>query len=614
LLEVATRLRSEETAAAFFGRAAALFDEEGLNAEAGAAWTEVLRRRPADEAAYQRCHALLKRQEDTRPLERLIGFKLGHTATPNERAALYTERATLHRDDPKRRNETIADHRRVLAIDPKNLGSLRALATLATEASRPDVAAESLTRALDVTSDPDLAHQLRIDLVAAHIANDDSGAALAVLDDAMVARPDDGSLREVAIDVGLAEQKWDFVAAQLETLSRLAATPEDRSAWTVRLGRLHRDQRRDAAAGREAFRAAVRIDPLGEGARELATTMGDLPLPAEDAPLVAEASRAIRQSLLPNPLLPRRLESLAMLARSGGLIDLAETAAQLHALLGGPATRGRSRGLLRALPLSQIAPAIDDPAVRRAGDVWAALADSIARLHAWDPASQGVGRNTKLVPGSDPRLAWADAASAAFGTDGLTVHVAGNDDLGVAAFDGPATLVLGRGVAGGDAAVRFRVGRALALLAQKAAVFDRITVDQLALDWAAAFFLLTDVADPAVSLATLRAQAKSLGKVITRKERKAVDSLIAGLAPGATNIVAHRNQVMLTANRAGLLVSGDLGMTLRVVSQQANPSPADLSSDEALDVIRFAFGDRFAELREEIRQRDRVNTGEHGGS
>ncbi|HEY0706658.1 MAG TPA: hypothetical protein VGG33_07675, partial [Polyangia bacterium] len=514
--------------------------------------------------------------------------------------------------------DTIADHRRILALDPTNLGSLRTLARLATESGRPELAADFLGRALAAapTSETpaELQEQLRAELIAAHVANQDGPAALVVLTEALSARPDDRALRELAVEVGLAEKKWDFVGEQFEKLRTMAETPEDRAAWTVRLGRLHRDQRLDVPAALDAFRSAVRIDPLGEAVRELANTMGELPLPPEDAPLVAEATRALRHSLLPNPLLPRRLESLAMLARSGGLIDLADVAAQLHALLGGPPSRGRSRGLVRTVSLSLIAPPLADVSLRRIGDLWTHLADPIARLHAWDPNSVGIGRNTRVTPGSDPRLAWADAASTAFGLSDLSLHVAGRDDLGIAAFDAPPVLVLGRGVAGGDASVRFRVGRVLALLAQKAALFDRITPEELALDWAAAVYLFTEVADPAVSAAALKAQAKALGKAITRKERKAVEPFVAGFAANASSILAYRNHVLATANRAGLLVSGDLGMTLRVVSQQANPSPADLSTEDSLDVIRFAFGDRFTELRDEMRQRDRVNTGEHGGS
>jgi hypothetical protein len=100
---------------------------------------------------------------------------------------------------------------------------------------------------------------------------------------------------------------------------------------------------------------------------------------------------------------------------------------------------------------------------------------------------------------------------------------------------------------------------------------------------------------------------------MSRKERKALDERGAGLDPGSIDVASWRARVFATANRGGLLVSGDLGAALRSITTHANPSPADLESDECLDVIQFAFGDRFAALRDEVRQRDRINTGEHGG-
>ena len=153
------------------------------------------------------------------------------------------------------------------------------------------------------------------------------------------------------------------------------------------------------------------------------------------------------------------------------------------------------------------------------------------------------------------------------------------------------------------------MGRALALLAQKAAVFDRVNLDELALDWDAAVLLLTEGADRPPPEGTLRARAKAFGKALSRKERKALEPFIPGLGTAAIDLAGFRDHVFATANRAGLLVSGDLGMTLRVLAGQASPSPADLQSEETLDVIRFAFSDRFSEVRGEVRQRDRVNTG-----
>jgi tetratricopeptide (TPR) repeat protein len=601
-----------------FAQAALLFAAEGLEDDAGTAWAEVLRRQPGDEAAYQQLHKLLSGRDDPAALERLITFRLGRVSEPAAKIELYTQRAALRLDALDRREDAVADHRRIVALDPNNAASLRALGTLAAEAGRPELAAQYLGRALTRTEDPDQAHKLRLDLAAAHAANEDDRATLRVLREAAEARPRDRQVRELLVEAGMREQQWDLVVGELERLCELAETQADQAAWTVRLGRLERDQRRNREAALDAFRAALRLDPLGEAAREIGSTMGDLPLPPEDGPAVAVAVGALRAAIIKNPLSPRHLESLVLIARAGGLVDVAETAAQLHALLGGPPIKGRSRGLVRALAPSLIAPPAEAAPLRRAIELWPLLADTVARLRAGDGAqlaAAGASKATRLAPGREPRLAWAEAAATSLGLSELTLYAAGRDDLGVTAFDAPeCALVVGRGVAGGEATARFKVGRALALLAQKAGLLDQMTADELRFDWSAAILYLTERADPELDATALRARAKSLGKVMTRKERKALEPLSAGLGPSAVDLTGWRTHLLRTANRAGLLVSGDLGAALKVVTGQGTPSPADLQSEDALDLIHFAFGEQFASLRQEVRQRDRVNAGERGGA
>jgi tetratricopeptide (TPR) repeat protein len=635
LLRLGSLLRDPRAAAERVAEAARLFEEDGLTEDAGAAFTQVLRLLPRDDDAYRRLHDILVERDDPAALERLISFKLAQLAdetasaeTPvgaettagvtSTKIALYAERAGLRLGVLDRREDGIDDHRRIVAVDPANVPSLRTLAGLASAADCPEIAARFLVEALPHT-DGDVAHRVRLDLAAAYVAAEADESAIEILRDTAAARPTDQETRERLVDVGMRLRRWDLVADQFRALAAHADNPADQAAWTVRLGRLERDQRREVPQALDAFREALRLDPLGEAPRELCATLGEVPLAPEDAPAVGKAVATLRETIKRNPLSPRRLESLSALARTAGLTDLSEIAAQLLALLGGPPSRGRSRGIVRSLALDAFAPEAQDARVRRASDLWRDLAPAVARLHEFDPAKLGISRSTRLAPGSEPRLAWADAAANGLGLSTLVMHIAGPGDRAVEAFDGaPPVLVLGRGVPGGDAATRFKVGRALTLLAQQAALCDRVSLDDLERDWAAAILLLADRADGRFEPAALRAQAKALGKVMSRKERKALDERAAGLEPTSIDVASWRARIFATANRGGLLVSGDLGAALRSITSQAGtsqaaPSPADLESDECLDVIQFAFGDRFAALREEVRQRDRINTGEHGG-
>ena len=121
--------------------------------------------------------------------------------------------------------------------------------------------------------------------------------------------------------------------------------------------------------------------------------------------------------------------------------------------------------------------------------MWPHLCNGVARLYAPPPADLGIIKQTRLAPGSDPRLAWAESASLAIGIPSLSIYVPPLDDLWIAALDSPEpSLALGRGVVGGDPVSRFRVGRALALVRECATILDRIAPAELDLIWNAALY------------------------------------------------------------------------------------------------------------------------------
>ncbi len=624
LLRLGALSRDPRRAATTVAEAGRLFADEGLDEAAAAAFTQVLRLSPDDDAAYQRLHDITVDRKDPVALDRLLTWKLAHAPDDRARLPLYAERAALRVGPLERRQDAIADYRRIAALDPDDVDCLTTLARLASEAACPEIAARFLVDALErsqrlATLSPErharTAAAIRRDLAAAYVAGEDDDSAIETLGEAIAAEPGARDLRESLIAAATRQRQWSLVVAQFEALAAAADNAEDRAAWLVRKGRVLLDDKADREGALAAFREALTIDPLGEAARAFATALGDVPVGPDDQPLATAACQALRTSLARSPFAPRRLESLALLARANGAVDLGEIAAQLHGLLGGPASRGRTRGLIRTLALDAFAPEAT-PKVERVLALWPHIAGHVARLCAPDPATVGKSRATRLAPGSEPRLAWVEAAAAGLGLASLPIYVAGRDDLGVSGFDAPdpddTCLVIGRGVAGADAKIRFQVGRTLALLAQRATVLDRMEQADLEREWAAAIFLATERLDPRWDAAALRARAKEIGKSMSRKERKAFAEAAADVMPGSLDIPAFRERAMVTANRGGLLVGGDLAMALRVVSGRAEPSPADLEASDCLDVIRFAFGDRFAALREEVRQRDRINTGDHG--
>jgi hypothetical protein len=196
----------------------------------------------------------------------------------------------------------------------------------------------------------------------------------------------------------------------------------------------------------------------------------------------------------------------------------------------------------------------------------------------------------------------------ALGLQHLVVHVAGTDDRAVVALDAPEpTLVIGRGVLGGDPAARFRVGRTLFLLAQRAASVERLSVGQLD-EIVRAAALLAGGRPPGVDPVALKARTKSLGKAMGRRELRALETMRARLETEPLDAMAWRGAVLRGADRFGLLVAGDLAACLRVqggiagggVSSSGDGRPADLRRPECVELVRFALDDRYAALRREV--------------
>jgi hypothetical protein len=237
-------------------------------------------------------------------------------------------------------------------------------------------------------------------------------------------------------------------------------------------------------------------------------------------------------------------------------------------------------------------------------EVWPHFCKGVARLYAAPATDLGITRQTKLPPGSDPRLAWAEAASLALAIPSFSIYLPPVDDLWVAGLDVPeCSLALGRGVVGGDPVSRFRVGRTLALLRDGACVLEHLSVSELELIWSAAVYLANpkwiEHTRPRLELENLRGAAKKLAKGLSRRELKNLESYASAFEQAPLEVAAWRDAVLRTANRFGLLMSGDLAVALRALTQRSAPSRQELLNPVCLDVIQFAFSDRYASVRRE---------------
>jgi cellulose synthase operon protein C len=626
LLRRGALLREPHRAAQCFAEAALLLEDEGREEDAAPAFMEVLRRAPEDDEAYQRLHDILARRDDPTGLERLLTLKIQTTPDPRAQIALLDERARIRLTRLDRRREAIHDHRRILELDPGRVESLRLLAALAAESHRFVIAAQLLERAIEQTADDVEAGAIRLDLASAYDQAGLAERAASVLRVATDAHPEDPVPRERLIDLALRRRHFDLAVEQLQALGALAETPAEKAALAVRLGRVERDERQDRERALAAFREALIVDPLSEAAAELVKTLAGGPLAPDDASVVNAAIVELRRALADDPLHVLRLECLRDLARLRGLTDLGDAAGQLLTALGvGVVERGRSRDLSRPLSLGTLAAL---GAAREGGggqtllaEVWPHLADAVARLFGADPAATVATRHNRVSPGTEPRLAWAEAASLALGIPTLSVHVVGLDDsasirgfhASVIAQDAPEPrIVLGSGVVGGEPVSRFRTGRALALLRLKATLVERVSLEELELIWAAAAWLAGSREQAGRwDSSTVKAKAKNIAKGLSRRQVKAVESYGGRFAAEARDVVAWRQGLLRAANRFGLLVAGDLASALQALTGAIVPtnslaagmdpsqSSLGLRGPECTDLIRFALSDRYAAVRRE---------------
>jgi hypothetical protein len=600
-------LKAPAHAAERCARAGMLYEEEGAEAEAANAYLEVLRRLPEHEEGYRRLRRILLRREQAAALESLISFKIAHTQDTEAKIRLYTERAALRLGQLGKRREAIHDHRRILALDADRVASLRLLAKLAMAEESFGLAIEYLNRATrSAAARPEETAAMHLDLAAAYEADKQPAEAERVLRASIEAKPEDAVARERLVALALRSRRFDLAAEQLRVLQALTEGRTAKAAVAVRLAKLERQERRDLPAALAALRAALQLDPLGEVIPELAAAVGGGPLAPEDAAAINGVLGDLRRDLEKDPLQLRPLECLRDLAALRGLADLSAAAAQLLTALGAASTRGRARDLARAVSLDAlVTPAIGErTGLALMREVWAQVCRGVAKLYSPPASELGISKQTRLPPGSDTRVAWIEAAGAALGIPSLFIHLPPLDDLFVAAVDMPdAALALGRGVVGGDPVSRFRVGRVLALLRECATAVERVAISELELIWSAAIYLGNprwfDRARPRFDEATLKTASRKLAKGMSRRELKNLESYAMGFPQTPLDVAGWREDVLRSANRFGLLVSGDLAAALRALTQRPSPSRQDLLAAPCQDLIQFAFSDRYAAVRRE---------------
>lgn len=613
-------LRDADRAASELADAARTFEDIGREAEAVVAYWRALERDPDSEVLSQRLERLLRRREDHQGLDRLYGRRLAVVGTRRERLATLLARATHRLDRLGTRETAIHDFKRILELEPRHPIALRRLATLAIQMEHFHEAATFLKALID--AEPGESSEkaaARLELADAYEAAREPGRAIEALRDAIAALPSDLAAWRRLADLHLRVGDWPNAVETLRAWERVTAEPPAKARLWMRIGVLLRDHGREPTGAATAFSQAVRLDLFGEGLPallDLYERVGDWR--ARDQ-VLDRAIAGLRAELATNPLEVPRLRLLAHLseraARSAaadgrrrtilqGTLDVCR---QLQALAGETVELPPAR---RVFLRTGLPPAFWQRLTPRAAsgfvlEIWPLIAGAVADLH----AARGPRRprQGRVTAATEPRLDWVEAAAIAAGLPSVELYVAGAGEAGddaVIPLDGRETaLLLGRGVLAGNAAARFRVGRALGLLRHRASVLEHVSAAELGLAFDAAAVVAGGVPQVApAALANVEQRARALGKAMSRRERKALALEASRFGFERIDAAAFREALLCAADRLGLIMAGDVGIAAGLVtSGEAVPSSSPpgaviASSERALSLVRFAITEECLEL------------------
>ncbi len=637
LARVGALLKTPAHAGRVFAEAARLYDELGRPEEAMALCWKVLEQLPDDAPTVARLRALLLSRPGApghpEGYEMLLGHQLSRTAAADgaTRIRLLCERAHNRLARLRAPERAIEDWKRVLKIDERHESTLRQLATLAIKMENHAQAAWFLERFLKVVRDEDRAAQARLELAQAHEAAHDAGRAVAALREAAQARPRDTVPLQRLTELHLRQGDWRGAVETLRSWESLVSDSRAKAELECRIGALLRDRGGDYTGAALSFGAASELDPLAEGIWQLVALYEGAGDASGRARAMERAISDMRRALEADPLDMQRLSRMKeLLARADPNLEVRDAAAVVSQLLGllGDGDAGPSPGAAWPAPARPALPRevganafwarLAHPGARGfMTEIWPHLVMAAAQLFPVNAAKLGANRANRVTVETERRLAWIATLASAAGLRDIGLYLTNEEGERVVALEVPErALVLSRGVLAGDGVARFQVARAIALLRGRVTVLEQMSSQEVGGIFAAAALVAGAAAPAAMARSrSLESNARALEKAMSRKERKALALQTSRFGSESFHPEVWRNGMLRTADRFGLLISGDLAASVRALegidarhpSRAASmaASGAPPGGDEIrrhpamLELVRFAMSEDYLVLRRE---------------
>ena len=624
------QVSTEEGAVAdAYTRAAALQEELSNQEEAAILYRQVLTPRPGDDNAYARLRELYQQAQDWEAFDGLLGHRVSHTEDDPARLELYFERALHRLEKLQDKRRCALDLLRVLRLDPGHLRSLKMMARLYDEDDNFRAALDYYGQFVDGADSADVkrAPVLRM----TELLHDKEGRtrdAIDVCNRFLDQSSDEEQVVERLGELYIADRDFPHAVKALERLGELRDDPHWQAGNLQRVGRIHWKEIGTLEDARATLLRSRDLAPTNvEVLEDLVKLCDEMELEDQLHQVLTRAKEDIRAALAAEPLSIELYKKLMKVAEwHQDQHTLLATLSVLSFFNASTADEDRlSRDRLSTMgfepkgkhdPTTWRNAGLDRATRTGHGHVWSVIVEGMPKLFpgkfAKNVSAFGVSKSDKVDRNAGgPVTSRFERITGALGITEYDIYLSSSkpDMLAGVALNPPA-LVIGHAlVTSMDANQRYHLGRTLSLLSNNAFALDVLTVEELAVVFAGAVANIERDADFNMPVKQLKVESKRVWKSMTRKTRKGLSAAVGRYRQEGGDLQAWVRDVLGTANRVGLLVSGDISA---VLGEQINElqNRAQMDTGQIVDVVKkyrqaerllvYSVGGEYLNLRSEL--------------